>query len=43
MNKNKVWLITGAGLVLTPLLLSASAEQPENNYNQGNNKLNEKE
>jgi len=35
--------MAGAGLILTPLLLSASAEQPEKNYNQGNGKLNKKE
>ena len=34
--------LAGAGFVLTPLLLSACFDQPKNNNNQGDNKLNSK-
>ncbi|WP_232541226.1 hypothetical protein [Spirosoma endbachense] len=35
--------MAGTGLMLSPLLLSASADQPKNNNNQGANKLHEKD
>ena len=35
--------IAGAGLMLTPLLSSACSDQPKNNNNQGDDKLNKKD